>query len=113
MPDCLFCNIAAKKIKADIIFEDEKVIAFYDVSPKAPVHFLVIPKIHIGSVLEVNERNSDLVAHIFEVIANLAGTLGLEEGFRVVANTGEFGGQTIDHLHFHVLGKRQLNWPPG
>ncbi|MGN1039593.1 MAG: histidine triad nucleotide-binding protein, partial [Oscillospiraceae bacterium] len=108
MPDCLFCNIAAKKIKADIIFEDEKVIAFYDVSPQAPVHVLVIPKMHIGSVLEVDGSNSDLVAHIFEVIADLAKTLNLEEGFRVVANTGEFGGQIINHLHFHVLGKRQF-----
>ncbi|MGN1034137.1 MAG: histidine triad nucleotide-binding protein [Oscillospiraceae bacterium] len=114
MPDCLFCDIAGKKIKADIIFEDEKVITFYDVSPQAPVHFLVIPKMHIGSVLEVNESNSDLVAHIFEVIANLARSRGLvEEGFRVVANTGEFGGQTVNHLHFHVLGRRQFNWPPG
>ncbi|MBQ3068104.1 MAG: histidine triad nucleotide-binding protein [Oscillospiraceae bacterium] len=113
MPDCLFCDIAAKKIKADVIFEDEKVIAFYDVSPQAPVHFLVIPKMHIGSVLEVDESNSNLIAHIFEVIADLAKTLNLEEGFRVVANTGEFGGQTINHLHFHVLGKRQFSWPPG
>lgn len=113
MPDCLFCNIAAKKIKANIIFEDEKVIAFYDVSPQAPVHFLVIPKMHIGSLLEIDENNSALVAHIFKVVADLAKTLNLEEGFRVVANAGTFGGQTIGHLHFHVLGKRQLDWPPG
>lgn len=111
--NCLFCKIANKEIKSNIIFEDKENIAFYDANPQAPVHFLVIPKKHIKSAQEINKSNSFIIGHIFEIIAELSKELKLEEGFRIVTNIGKLGGQTIEHLHFHVLGKRQLNWPPG
>ncbi|MFA9382019.1 MAG: HIT domain-containing protein [Acetanaerobacterium sp.] len=95
------------------MYEDEKVLAFYDIDPKAPVHFLVIPKQHIASMSEITSQNSAIVAHVFEVIASLAGELALGNGYRVVTNVGEDGGQTVGHLHFHVLGGRLLAWPPG
>ncbi|MEA5050237.1 MAG: histidine triad nucleotide-binding protein [Oscillospiraceae bacterium] len=111
--DCLFCKIASGEIPSDKIYEDELVVAFNDISPQAPVHFLVIPKQHIQSCAAVGADNSAIVAHIFEVIAKLAAQLGLSEGFRVVSNTGEQAGQSVPHLHFHVLAKRDLTWPPG
>ena len=111
--DCIFCKIANKEIPSNTIYEDDKVIAFYDLAPQAPVHFLVIPKNHIKSAEEINESNSDIIAHIFVVIAKIAKKLGLSNGYRIVNNCGEDGGQTVGHLHFHVLGKRSLAWPPG
>lgn len=113
MSDCLFCKIAKGDIPSNKVYEDELVYAFYDIDPQAPVHFLVIPKAHIQSAACVSGENSGIVAHIFEVIAKLAAELGLENGFRVVTNVGEDGGQTVPHLHFHVLAKRNLAWPPG
>ncbi len=112
MEDCLFCKIAAGDIPSDCLFEDDRVYAFKDIAPQAPVHFLVIPKEHIPSAACVDETNSALVAHIFEVIARLAKEQGLE-GFRVVSNVGESAGQTVKHLHFHVLSGRDMTWPPG
>ena len=112
MEDCLFCKIAAGDIPSDCLFEDDRVYAFKDIAPQAPVHFLVIPKEHIPSAACVDETNSALVAHIFEVIAHLAKEQGLE-GFRVVSNVGESAGQTVKHLHFHVLSGRDMTWPPG
>ena len=88
-------------------------MAFYDLAPKAPVHFLVIPKEHIKCADEINEENSEIIAHIFTVIAKIAKDLNLGEGYRIVNNCGENGGQTVPHLHFHVLGGRLLAWPPG
>ena len=111
--DCIFCKIAAGEIPSKKLFEDDRVIAFYDLNPQAPVHFLVIPKQHISGADMINAENSDVVAYIFEVIAKLTAELGLKDGFRVVNNCGEDGGQTVGHLHFHVLGGRQLAWPPG
>ncbi len=111
--DCLFCRIAAGEIPSKKLYEDEQVLAFYDIDPKAPVHFLVIPKQHMVSVDEVTPQNSASLAHIFEVIASVAKTLDLQKGYRVVTNIGEDGGQTVAHLHFHVLGGRPLAWPPG
>lgn len=111
--DCLFCKIAAGEIPAKKLYEDDRVLAFYDIDPKAPVHFLVIPKTHIGSVNEIDAQNSAIVAHVFEVIAQLAKTLPMQNGYRVVTNIGEDGGQSVGHLHFHVLGGRSLAWPPG
>lgn len=111
--DCLFCKIANGDIPADKIYEDEQVIAFNDIDPQAPVHFLVIPKMHIKSVDEITADNSRIIAHIFEVISKLSVQLELENGYRVVTNCGEDGGQSVPHLHFHVLGKRSLKWPPG
>lgn len=111
--DCLFCKIASGEIPSNKVYEDERVLAFYDIDPKAPVHFLVIPKEHIGSAAEITAENSDIVAHVYEVIAKLAKELKLEKGFRVVTNCGEEGGQTVGHLHFHILAGRNCGWPPG
>ena len=113
MSDCIFCKIAAGEIPSKKAYEDERVLAFYDLEPQAPVHVLIIPKEHIASVAEITEENSGIAAHIFEVAARLAKELGLEGGFRLVANTGADGGQTVQHLHFHVLSGRDMTWPPG
>jgi histidine triad (HIT) family protein len=110
--DCLFCAIAAGEIPSSKVYEDELCYAFYDIAPQAPVHFLVIPKDHIGSVAEVDANNSSVVAHIFEVIASVARELGLES-YRVVSNIGEQAGQSVHHLHFHVLSGRDMTWPAG
>ncbi len=112
MSDCLFCKIIAGDIPSDKVYEDDKCFAFYDIAPQAPVHFLVIPKAHIGSVSEITEANADVVAHIFAVISNLSRELGLES-YRVVSNIGEQAGQSVHHLHFHVLSGRDMTWPPG
>ena len=111
--DCIFCKIAAGEIPSNKLYEDEKVIAFYDLAPQAPVHFLVIPKEHIKCADEITEANSEIIAHIFETISKIAKKLKLENGYRIVNNCGEDGGQTVGHLHFHVLGGRLLAWPPG
>jgi len=111
--DCLFCKIAAGEIPSNKIYEDDKVLAFYDIDPKAPVHFLVIPKEHIASADCITAENSTLIAHVFEVIAKIAAELKLEKGYRIVNNCGEHGGQTVGHLHFHILAGRSLTWPPG
>ncbi len=114
MKNCLFCSIAKGEIPSTKLYEDDKVVAFLDIAPAAPVHFLVIPKAHITSAADIKEENSAIVAHIYEVIATLAGnTKGMEKGYRVVNNVGENGGQTVGHLHFHVLAGRALAWPPG
>lgn len=111
--DCLFCKIAAGEIPATKVYEDETVLAFRDLDPKAPAHVLLIPKTHIGSAAEITPENSGVVAQIFEAAAKIAGELGLEKGFRIVTNCGEDGGQSVAHLHFHMLGGRPLAWPPG
>ena len=113
MENCLFCKIAAGEIPSNKIYEDDKVLAFYDIEPQAPVHFLVIPKEHICCADAIDNSNSAIVAYIFEVIAKIAKELKLEKGYRIVNNCGEHGGQTVKHLHFHVLGGRLLAWPPG
>ena len=112
MSDCLFCKIIAGEIPSAKVYEDALCYAFSDIAPQAPVHFLVIPKAHISSVSEVTVENSGVVAHIFEVIAKLSGDLGLEKGFRVINNCGEDGMQSVQHLHFHLLGQRKMGWPP-
>lgn len=111
--DCLFCKIAAGAIPSKKAYEDEKVYAFYDIDPQAPVHILVIPKEHIQSVSQITPENQEIVGHIFTVIAKLAKELDLKDGYRVVSNVGEQGGQSVPHLHFHLLGGRNLGWPPG
>ncbi len=111
--DCLFCKIASHEIPSTQVYEDDEVYAFYDIAPQAPVHFLVIPKKHIDS-LDAIEGEEALAAHMLTVAAKLARKLGLDEkGYRVVTNIGEDGGQSVKHLHLHVLGGRSLNWPPG
>ena len=110
MSDCLFCKIAAGEIPSKKVYEDDRVLAFYDINPMAKVHVLVIPKAHIDSVAAITEENADLVAHIFTVIPKIARELGLTEGgFRVVSNCGENAGQSVRHLHFHILGGEQLS----
>ena len=110
--DCLFCAIAAGEIPSNKVYEDDLCYAFYDIAPQAPTHFLVIPKEHIGCVAEIGAENSAVVAHICEVIAKLTKELGLES-YRVVSNIGEQAGQSVHHLHFHVLSGRDMTWPPG
>ena len=112
MSDCLFCKIIAGDIPSKKVYEDEQCFAFYDIDPQAPTHFLVIPKAHISSAAAVTPENSAVVAHIFEVIAQVTKSLGLES-YRIVSNIGEQAGQSVFHLHFHVLGGRDMTWPPG
>ncbi len=113
--ECLFCKIAVGEIPSDVVYEDDSVLAFRDISPAAPVHVLIIPKKHIGSLLELKAADAALTAHILtEIVPKLAKELNVDEtGFRLVANTKEDGGQTVPHLHFHLLGGRSLAWPPG
>lgn len=111
---CIFCDIAAGNIPCTIMYEDASVIAFNDVNPKAPTHILVIPKAHYDSVLDLQHKNATLMVDIFNAISKIAEKTQLAvSGFRVVTNTGVDGGQTVNHLHFHVLGGRALDWPPG
>ncbi|NCB63327.1 MAG: histidine triad nucleotide-binding protein [Clostridia bacterium] len=112
MSDCLFCKIAAGEIPCKKVYEDDRVLAFYDIEPQAPTHFLVIPKTHIPSCGTVTPENSNLVAHIFEVISKVTRDLDVFD-FRVVSNCGERAGQSVPHLHFHVLAGRDMTWPPG
>ena len=106
--DCIFCKIVSGDIPSNKVYEDDKVLAFHDIAPQMPVHIIVIPKVHIESALEVNEENSEVIGHIFSVIAKVAKEAGLENGFRVINNCGEDGGQTVKHIHFHILGGEKL-----
>ncbi len=108
MNDCIFCKLIAGEIPSKKVYEDELCFAFYDIAPLAPMHFLVVPKAHIGSAAEISADNAALVGHIYAVIAKLAQELGFAEGFRVVTNCGAIAGQTVHHLHFHVLAGREL-----
>ena len=107
--DCLFCKIVKGDIPSTKVYEDDLVLAFRDIAPMAPTHILVIPKAHIGSVAEITCENADVVAHIFTVIPQIAKAEGLENGYRVVSNCGADAGQTVHHLHFHILGGKQLS----
>lgn len=107
--DCLFCKIIAGEIPSTKVYEDDRILAFRDINPMAPTHILVIPKEHIGGVDELNSENCAVVAHIFAKIAEIAANEGLTGGYRVVSNVGEDGGQTVRHLHFHILGGKKLN----
>ena len=113
--DCIFCKIVDGSIPSQKIFEDADVIAFKDLSPKAPVHVLIIPKKHIANIKELTADDKALTAHIFvDVVPKLAAELGIADaGFRTVINTGDEGGQTVHHLHVHLLGGRKMTWPPG
>ena len=112
MSDCLFCKIVAGEIPSSKVYEDEVCFAFNDIDPQAPTHFLVIPKEHIGSCGEITAENSGVVGHMFQVISQIAKERGMES-FRVVSNCGEQAGQSVHHLHFHVLSGRDMTWPPG
>lgn len=111
--DCLFCKIIAGEIPSAKVYEDELVYAFKDIEPQAPVHILIVPKEHIKSAAEITAKNSSVVAHIFEVAAKIAREQGLDEGFRIVNNCGDSAGQTVKHLHFHLMGGREFTWPAG
>lgn len=110
MSDCLFCRIIAGEIPSAKVYEDELVYAFKDINPIAPVHILIIPKQHISKLEDVNAENSAVISHIFEVAAILSKQLGLKNGFRIVSNCGEDAGQTVFHIHFHLLAGRKLGW---
>ncbi len=107
--NCLFCKIIAGEIPSSKVYEDESCYAFLDINPQAPVHCLVVPKAHIGSVNEINDENDDAVAHIFKTIPKIAESLGLSNGYRVVSNIGDDGCQSVKHLHFHILGGKKLS----
>lgn len=112
--DCIFCKIANKEIKSSIIYEDELIIAFNDLEPQAPTHILIIPKKHISSANEIDYSNSNVISRIYELIPKLAKEMNFNDsGYRIINNCGKDGGQSVNHLHFHVLAGRQLQWPPG
>lgn len=111
--DCLFCKIINGEIPSNKVYEDDTVFAFRDIEPQAPTHILIIPKQHIKSAAEIDESNSAVVAHIFEVAAKIAKQEGLDDGFRIVNNCGDLAGQSVKHLHFHLMGGREFGWPAG
>ena len=111
--DCLFCKIVAGEIPSTKIYEDENVYAFADIDPQAPFHAIIVPKAHIKCADEITAENSFLIAKVFEAVAKIAREQGLDKGYRVVNNCGEEGGQTVGHIHFHLLARRNLAWPPG
>ena len=114
MSDCIFCKLANGEIPTDMVYEDDKIACFRDAAPQAPVHCLIVPKVHIQSLNELSgDEHFKLAGHILCKIKDIAEQEGLENGYRVVINTGADGGQTVPHLHFHLLGKRFLQWPPG
>ena len=113
MEDCLFCKIISGEIPSKKIYEDELTYVFEDIAPTAPIHYLVIRKQHISKLDEITPENSAVIAHIYEVIAKLAKDLDLKDGFRVVSNCGEQAGQSVFHIHFHLLAGRPLAWPAG
>ena len=113
MADCIFCMIANHDIPSNVAYEDDKIICFHDLEPQAPVHVLVIPKKHISCLDDVTEEDKELMGHIMCTIPKIAADLGLENGYRVVNNNGADAFQTVKHIHFHILGKRKMTWPPG
>ncbi len=110
---CLFCKIASGEIPSTAVYQDDFCYAFADINPKAPVHILVVPREHIGSLDEAAADKRALLGHLLWAAAEIARKKGLANGYRVVVNTGEEGGQTVDHLHLHLMGGRQMTWPPG
>ncbi len=113
MTDCLFCKIAAGELDSDIVVERDGAVAFRDINPAAKTHVLVIPRRHIASAADLAESDGDLLAEIFGIINELAESEGLEGGYRIVTNVGPDAGQSVHHLHFHLIGGRSMSWPPG
>ena len=114
MEDCLFCKIVAGELGTEFVYEDDRVVAFKDVNPQAPVHLLIVPRKHISTLTDLKDEDYELVGHIYKVANKLAEDNNIaEDGFRLVSNCGEQGGQTVFHIHFHLLGGRALQWPPG
>ncbi len=113
-PACLFCRIVSGDIPSTKVAEDEAVLAIRDIAPQAPIHVLVMPKRHVARTADLGEADGELLGAVFAMLASVARDEGLEErGYRIVANTGEWGGQSVDHVHFHLLGGRPMTWPPG
>lgn len=113
-PDCLFCRISAGELPSTMVHDDELVIAFRDIAPRAPTHILVVPREHVPSAADLTEAHGPLLGRLFSVAAEIARREGLAEaGYRLVSNVGRWGGQTVDHLHVHLLGGRPFDWPPG
>ena len=110
---CLFCKIASGEIPSTAVYQDDRAYAFADINPRAPVHVLIVPREHIDSLAETTPEQNALLGHLMGVAAEIARKKGLAKGYRVVVNTGEDGGQTVDHLHLHLMGGRQMTWPPG
>ena len=114
MEECLFCKIVNGEMDTDVVYEDEKVIAFEDIDPQAPVHLLIVPKRHISTLLDLSSEDNALVGHIYQVANQLSREYEIaDKGFRIVSNCKKEGGQTVFHIHFHLLGGRSLQWPPG
>ena len=113
MADCIFCKIAEKEIPSNVVYEDDKILCFHDLEPQAPVHVLIIPKKHIASMDDVKADDQELMGHIMVKVSEIAEILELDNGYRLVNNCGEDGFQTVKHIHFHLLGKRKMTWPPG
>ena len=113
MSDCLFCKIVAKEIDSKVVHESSEVLAFQDINPAAPTHVLVIPKRHVASASELGPDDGDLLAELFQTMTAVAKAAGVEGAYRIVTNIGADAGQSVHHLHFHVLGGRSLSWPPG
>jgi len=114
MANCLFCGIIDGKIAAQVVYRDERVVAFKDINPQAPVHILIIPRKHVAGVLDIAPEDNGLIGTIFEVAARLARENGIADGgFRLVVNSGSDAGQSVFHLHFHLIGGRRMSWPPG
>lgn len=113
-PNCLFCKIIKGEIPAKLAYEDEQVVAFYDINPQAPFHLLIVPRRHIATTLDLTAADNALIGHVYTVAGTLARTFGFaDDGFRVVNNCNAAAGQTVWHIHFHLLGGRNLTWPPG
>lgn len=114
MEDCIFCKIAHGQVESQIVYQDEHLVAFDDINPQAPMHVLIIPRVHISSLLELGDGDEELVGRAHRLAARIARKRGYDRrGFRVVANCGQDAGQSVPHLHFHVIGGRALQWPPG
>lgn len=113
MSDCIFCKIASKEITSEYVYEDDKIIAFKDNAPQAPEHVLIIPKKHIASLDDLKDEDAEIISHLMLKVKEIAASRGMENGYRLVNNCGEDGQQTVKHLHFHLLGKRKMTWPPG
>ncbi|MBQ6496656.1 MAG: histidine triad nucleotide-binding protein [Firmicutes bacterium] len=113
MSDCLFCKLIEGELPTNKVYEDDKIFCFHDVDPQAPVHVLIIPKKHIDSLDTLQEEDAELISYLMLKVKDIAADLGLENGYRLVNNCGEDGLQTVKHLHFHLLGRRRMKWPPG
>jgi len=114
MEDCIFCKIIQKTLPSKIVFEDDRIVAFEDINPKAPVHILIIPKVHYASLKEIPGEEKDILSHILMCARNIAQDHGIgDSGFRIVLNTGPDSGQEVFHIHFHLFGGRRMSWPPG